>query len=165
MKFDLSSYEGTEAEKLFLKTAIKYKYEIIRKADPSEDMFQHWDFLIKNKDYEFKVDVKAHKHIYRNGPLLKDWFWIEWKNVRGSDGWINGMADLIAFQYNNYFYLYLRKSLENFARGNVNFNKIVYKSSEAKNCIYTRKDRNDQLSMIKITDLNSVCMPSTWIIS
>ena len=164
MIIDSSLIEGNSAAQLFVDTAKKYNYTIIRKASPSEDMFQHWDFLISNKEGKLKVDVKAHKHEYRNGPLLKDWFYIEWKNVRGENGWIDGMADLIAFQYNKYFYLFRRNSLQTFAKANTNFSKVATRSLDCKYCIYTRKDRKDQISMVKISDLVKIEYPSIWTI-
>lgn len=158
---DLSTFEGTEAEKLFVTTAAKYKVQVVRKATPSEDMNQHWDFLIRfvKNGNDFTVDVKAHKHKWRNGPLLDDYFWIEWKNVRGNPGWISGTADYIAFIYYNNIYFYERHNLEGTAREFVDFNKRVDKSSLALNCIYTRKDRKDEVSLISIPRLNKLTKP------
>jgi hypothetical protein len=163
---DLSIFEGSEAEKIFIKTATKNNFKIIRKATPSEDMNQHWDFLLQDKDkIQFTVDVKAHKHKYRNGPLLEECFWIEWKNVRGDKGWIYGIADYIAFIYFGSIYLYNRCELRDAATELVNFNKKVDKSSLALNCIYTRKNRKDQVSMISIPSLHYRVEPSAvWII-
>lgn len=159
---DISTFEGTEAEKLFINTALRKNHKIIRKATPSEDMNQHWDFLLSDKhglDMQFTVDVKAHKHKWRNGPLLENYFWIEWKNVRGDKGWIDGQADYIAFIYFNNIYFYKRKELREAAASLVNFNKLVDKSSLALNCIYTRKNRKDQVSMISIPDLHKKIKP------
>jgi hypothetical protein len=158
---DLSTFEGSEAEKLFVTTALKKNYSVIRKATPSEDMNQHWDFLLSNtKNSTLTVDVKAHKHKWRNGPLLENYYWIEWKNVHGNHGWIHGIADFIAFIYFNNIYLYDRNELLIASIKLVDFNKQVDKASLALNCIYTRKNREDQVSMISIHDLHKMLKPS-----
>jgi hypothetical protein len=160
---DISTFEGSEAEKLFVATALKKNHSVIRKATPSEDMNQHWDFLLSDRnglDLQFTVDVKAHKHKWRNGPLLENYYWVEWKNVRGNNGWLDGQADYIAFIYFNNIYFYNRKDLRDAAAKLVNFNKKVNKASLSLNCIYTRKDRKDQVSMISILDLHKITKPS-----
>jgi len=131
-------------------------------------MNQHWDFLLRfvKNGNDFTVDVKAHKHKWRNGPLLDDYFWIEWKNVRGNTGWISGTADYIAFIYYNNIHFYERCNLKDTARSFIDFNKHVDKSSLALNCIYTRRDRKDEVSLISISRLNKITKPVfSWTIS
>lgn len=160
MNKDISRFEGKKAEKIFLETAIREGVNFIRKATKEEDVKEHWDFLLKDyNNVKFLIDVKAHKHEYRNGPLLKDWYWIEWKNVNGDKGWIHGKADYIAFIYFDKIYIYNRCELRDAADDLIDKTKIVKKASLAQNCIYQRFGRKDQLSMIKITSLHSRISP------
>lgn len=163
MKHDISTYEGTQAEKLFLKTANEYNCKLIRKANPNEDKFEHWDFLLSKNEKQFTIDIKAHKHEYRNGPLLKYWFWFEFKNVKGNKGWLFGQADYIAFEYFGKFLLYNRKELAKIVVSLVDTKCLVKKPKEAKYKLYQRHGREDQVSLIKISDLPEP--KAKWIIS
>lgn len=153
---NISIIDGTAAEKKFILDAANNGWEIIRHADSSEDMFSHWDLLVKTPNGLKTVDVKAHKHIYRNGPLLPNWLWIEWLNVRGDKGWLRGEADYIAFEYFNTWLIYERESLCVLCELLVDFDRIASRASEADYCIYTRKNRKDQTSKVMISDLNNI---------
>lgn len=163
MIHDQSTAEGINAEETFLR-AIKRRFSFIRKANTEEDTRKHWDYLLSNNGVEFTVDVKAHKHKWRGGPLLENYYWIEWKNVWGNKGWIDGEADFIAFFYFDKIYFYNRCELRDRAREMVNFNKQATKASEAIHCVYTRPNRKDLTSMISIQGLHAMVEPACTII-
>ena len=63
MKNTKSYREGTEAEQEFIYLRGD---KFVRAADRNENINEHWDIL----DSEFgRVDVKAAKRKYRNGPV------------------------------------------------------------------------------------------------
>ncbi len=98
--------EGTEAEQEFIKLRGD---NFIRPATRDENIFEHWDVL----DEKFgKVDVKAAKRKYRNGPIDHTIWW-ELKTVKrpptnkSENGWgvPNGIDRYIAVRSPNAFYL------------------------------------------------------------
>jgi len=101
-----SMREGTEAEQEFI--ALRGE-NIVRKATRDEDIHEHWDVL----DKEFgRVDVKAAKRKYRNGPV-DDTIWWELVTVKrppqwkSKDGWgvPNSVDRYVAIKTHKYFYL------------------------------------------------------------
>ena len=69
MKMNSSFIEGTQSEKEFISLRGS---SFIRKATKAEDINEHWDVL----DKEFgRVDVKAAKRKYRNGPIDYTIWW------------------------------------------------------------------------------------------
>lgn len=145
--------EGREAENNFIVEAEKHDWTLVRKASMWEDVYSHWDYLFDTPEGRKFVDIKAHKHVYRNGPLLKDWFWIEWVNVRGNDGWIRGKSDYIAFNYFDEWYIYNTNILRTACELLVDFDKKASRATDADYAIYTRKDKEDQTSLVMISDL------------
>lgn len=168
MIFDDGSQKmGKEAENIFVKTALKNGWKFLRKASTQQDMEEHWDYeFLTTKNIAIKIDVKAHRDTFRNsGKKLKDFYIVEWVNVYGNKGWIEGDAHFIAYEYFGKFYFYKRDKLEQACRPMVNFNKWVKNTEESLYCIYQRKDRLDQISRIRISDLHKKLLPVlTWTI-
>ena len=81
--------KGEEAEKAFYQ---KFRRGIKRKSSDDEDMKEHWDYLMINKDGdERRVDVKSfnkREHILR----------VEIVNRNGDHGWVYGKSDYIAYR-------------------------------------------------------------------
>lgn len=158
-----SKIEGNNAEKNFIRVAERSGWQFLRKARRLEDMHQHWDALLLDEfNEEVKVDIKAHKHTKRNGPLLEGWFWIEWANVRGNDGWLCGLSDYIAFEYFDSWFIYDTPNLRARCEELVDFDKKATSAKDAEYKIYTRRDRKDQTSKIRISDLNEI-LTYSWI--
>lgn len=158
-----SKIEGNKAEKDFIRIAERNGWQFLRKARRLEDMHQHWDALFLDEfNEEVRVDIKAHKHTRRNGPLLEGWFWIEWVNVIGNDGWLCGSSDYIAFEYFDSWFIYDTPSLRARCEELVDFSKTVSHAGEAEYKIYTRKGRKDQTSKVRISDLNEL-LTYSWI--
>ena len=98
--------EGTEAEQEFI--ALRGSH-VVREANWNENVNEHWDVL----DKEFcRVDVKAAKRKYRNGPV-DNTIWWELKTVKrppnneSAKGWgvPNGIDRYIAIKTDEYFFL------------------------------------------------------------
>jgi len=98
--------EGTEAEQEFI--ALRGD-NVVREANWNENVNEHWDVL----DKEFgRVDVKAAKRKYRNGPV-DNTIWWELKTVKrppnneSAKGWgvPNDIDRYIAIKTDEYFFL------------------------------------------------------------
>ena len=98
--------EGSEAEQEFI--ALRGD-NVVREANWNENVNEHWDVL----DKEFgRVDVKAAKRKYRNGPV-DNTIWWELKTVKrppnneSAKGWgvPNGIDRYIAIKTDEYFFL------------------------------------------------------------
>ena len=75
-----SFIEGTQSEKDFINLRGS---SFIRKSTKDEDINEHWDIL----DKEFgRVDVKAAKRKYRNGPIDYTIWW-ELRTVKRPPHW------------------------------------------------------------------------------
>ena len=85
-----SGATGRMAEVRFVRAA-RNKGLLVTKSSHTEDIHQHIDYwLAMNADgNRWGVDVK--------GNNLPDEIWVEFKNVRGNDGWLYGGASIIAF--------------------------------------------------------------------
>lgn len=76
-----------------------------RKATPSEDAREHWDYLVQRSAQEApqRVEVKAEKKVKRSDREPSRVFtWLEWEGVprasgEPNGGWLRGRADWIAF--------------------------------------------------------------------
>ena len=62
---------------------MEQKGYIVEKTTAYDDMQRHIDFYVNDQS----VDVKGNRHL--------ECIWLELKNVRGKDGWLNGSATYI----------------------------------------------------------------------
>jgi hypothetical protein len=151
--FDL----GANAESSFVSAANKAGLAI-RKSD-AKDEFRHIDFYINlgtSKELEMSVEVKSRKKVKRSDSSVNDdLVWIEFKNVRGKRGWLYGAADLLAFERENDFLLVDRKLLARLCEKLCDLTKM---NVDVKMPLYTgyqRRNREDVLSLIKMSDIIS----------
>ena len=112
--FEESIIEGRESEEKFYQLA-QMRGFLVKPATGMEQ-FDHIDFHLTSEEDEgtmtAMVDVKSRKRIDRSDNDFNDeWVWIEFKNVRGKEGWIHGIADFIAFETEDSFILSYRKEL------------------------------------------------------
>ena len=143
---------GVYAENVFLEIAEREGYKVI-KSDTKDDMFKHIDFYLTKDDDRIAVDVKSRKKAGRNSSTFDDIYtWVEFKNVRGDKGWLYGEADKIAFERKEDFVLINRECLLNYCLETVQ-PVSVDSPQEATYKHYTRRNRNDLLSRIKIRKL------------
>ena len=61
-----------------------------KKSTDQEDMFDHVDFWHVRDGEKFGVDLKGNK--------CPDQLWVEFKNVNGDKGWIDGKAKWIVYE-------------------------------------------------------------------
>ena len=144
------------AEVRFVRAA-RNKGLLVKKATAKEDIHEHVDYwLAMNKDGKhWGVDVK--------GNNLPDEIWVEFKNVRGNDGWLYGGAIIIAFDMpeEGGFAIVDRDELAFFCEKHVRHEKVTNKK-EAYLKRYTRKDRMDEISILKLHDLKSLMSYRVW---
>jgi len=144
------------AEVRFIRAA-RNKGLLVTKSSHTEDIHQHIDYwLAMNHDgRKWGVDVK--------GNNLPDEIWVEFKNVRGNDGWLYGGATIIAFDMpeEGGFAIVDREELAFFCEKHVRDEKVT-KKSEAYLRKYTRKDRQDVISVLKLHDLKSLMSYRVW---
>ncbi len=111
-------------------------------------------------DREVAVDVKAFK---KPKGRNNGWVWIEVKNVRGQDGWINGESNFVAFEREKDFILIPRTQVLHLVNSKVRFDLgLVNSAHQAKYRVYQRKGRRDQIAQVKISDLLKLNNVSIW---
>tara|TARA_R110002126_G_scaffold2213_2_gene12678 strand:+ start:240 stop:800 length:561 start_codon:yes stop_codon:yes gene_type:complete len=115
------------------------------------------------------IDVKALKRKSRTGAKTEDFIWLEFKNNRGDKGWLYGQQDFIAFECIDHYLVVRREHLKDLAEELCSTNKSVATASDALYKGYTRRNRDDVISMIRRSDLlkiqytklNKICRTST----
>ena len=145
---------GQSAESLFAKSAIKHGWVVVPPSEES-NMDEHFDYIMSKDKKSLKVEVKSRKRRRRGDQDVQDeYVWVEIHGVRKNDqGWLYGNADLIAFEMTNSFRLIRRVDLAKLVGKLVDFNAMVEKPKDALYKLYSRRDRNDLLTMIKTDDL------------
>lgn len=118
---------------------------------------EHIDFLFWKDTKEFSVDVKALKKISRwDKEVNPDIIWVEFKNVRGNDGWLYGKATYIAFELVDEFIVVQTTDLAKLCEKLVDKKKRVSKAKDALYSLYTRKGQKDEISIIKLSDVQTL---------
>ena len=151
-----SNATGRCAEVRFVRAA-RNKGLLVTKSSHTEDIHEHIDYwLAMNTDgRRWGVDVK--------GNNLPDEIWVEFKNVKGNDGWLYGGATIIAFDMpeEGGFSIVDREELAFFCEKHVRDEKVTDKSN-AYLKRYTRKGREDVISILKLHDLKSLMSYRVW---
>tara|TARA_R100001510_G_C7511292_1_gene110823 strand:+ start:23 stop:538 length:516 start_codon:yes stop_codon:yes gene_type:complete len=128
-----------------------------KKSTDHEDMFDHVDYWHVRNGERFGVDLKGNKH--------PNQLWVEFKNVNGKEGWINGKAKWIVYDIPQMggFAGIERLKLRDWCIEHVD-PKHVKKPKDAYKKIYSRSDwakgngepQEDLITFIKIEDLKSI---------
>ena len=151
-----SNATGPMAEVRFVRAA-RNKGLLVTKAPAKQDMHEHVDYwLAMNHDgKKWGVDVK--------GNNLPDEVWVEFKNVRGDDGWLYGGATIIAFDMpeEGGFAIVDRDELAFFCEKHVRDEKVTDKK-HAYLRKYTRQGREDVISILKLHDLKGLMSYRVW---
>ena len=160
-----SILEGLTAEKEFSRLAKIRGF----KVEPATGMeqFDHIDFHLTSDEEDgimtAMVDVKSRKRISRsNKEFQDDLVWIEFKNVRGKDGWLYGIADFIAFEIEDNFILSFRKELVDWCESHIDTKTKVSNPEDALYFGYTRKGKQDLLSLIRMKDIENLPNTAIW---
>lgn len=141
---------GNEAEILFSDLVSAQKGWDIQPATQEED-YQHIDFWVTHPDgARFSVDVKARKRIGAGDQKRQDdQIWLELRNVKGDRGWLFSNVDVIAFEFEDAFFLVQRKVLADWVIENVDPDDTVDLAHQALCKVYSRKGRSDKLTLIQ----------------
>lgn len=149
---------GKLAEDLFQKFLINNRI-FFRKAT-QEEQFNHIDFIyLHDKTLNpCSVEIKYSKKINRTDmDVSPDYMWVEFKNVCGGKGWLFGNSDYTAFydKFKNKFIMVetarLRERCIELCNQGTTDNK-----SDALYKHYTREGRQDDISLVKIKDLEDI---------
>ena len=150
-----SNATGRCAEVRFVRAA-RNKGLLVTKSSHTEDIHEHIDYWLAIKDGgKWGVDVK--------GNNLPDQIWVEFKNVRGNPGWLYGGATIIAFDMpeEGGFSIVDRQELAFFCEKHVR-DELVSNKSDAYLKKYTRKDREDVISILKLHDIKNLVSYRVW---
>lgn len=151
-----SNATGRVAEVRFVRSA-RNKGLHVTKSSHTEDIHDHIDYWLamSSNGNRWGVDVK--------GNNLPDEIWCEFKNVRGNDGWMYGGATIIAFDMpeEGGFAIVDREELAFFCEEHVS-KEVVTDKQEAYLKRYTRKDREDVITILKLHDLKSLMSYRVW---
>ena len=144
---DYSKKIGDDTEDLFVSACTKLVYACT-KTNASTDIFDHIDFYIDRPSGRTSVDVKGKNTI--------DSIWVEFKNVRGKNGWLYGKAQYIAFDMPelNGFVMVGRNELKD--RCEQIIEKVFVSKNEAIRKLYTRDGRMDVIAQIQLNDINDL---------
>jgi hypothetical protein len=149
---------GQKAESRFASIAQRKGWKVFE-ASRTGNMEDHYDYEISKDDQHYRVDVKSRKRISRKTEDVQDnLIWVEFRTVRGTQGWLFGNADLIAFENRNGFRIVERKSLVRVINKLVKIHVKVNRPEDALYKVYTREGRPDEITLIKSSDL----MPILW---
>ncbi len=147
------SEKGHDAESLFISIAEKQGWKAV-KADRKQQLAHIDVFLTKENYPTHSLDIKAQKKIKRTDSDVNDeLIWVEFLNVAGNGGWLVGAAEYIAFERENDFIIVNRAALWKLCMEKVDQNARVTQSKHALYKIYQRKDRKDEISIIKFSDI------------
>jgi hypothetical protein len=150
-----SSSTGRVAEVRFVRAARK-KGLLVTKSSHTEDIHEHIDYWLAIKDGgRWGVDVKENN--------LPDEIWCEFKNVAGNPGWMYGGATIIAFDMpeEGGFAIVNREELAFFCEKHVS-NEFVKDKKYAYLKKYTRRDRLDVITILKLHDLKKLVSYRVW---
>ncbi len=150
-----SNATGRCAEVRFVRAA-RQKGLMVTKSTHTEDIHEHIDYwLALNGSRKWGVDVK--------GNNLPDEIWVEFKNVRGDTGWLYGGATIIAFDMpeEGGFAIVDRDELAFFCEKHVR-DEVVKDKREAYLRKYTRKDRKDVITILKLHDIKGLLSYRVW---
>jgi hypothetical protein len=157
-KFDKGgncSVQGSNAEKSFKDILISEGMSV-RDASIQEQI-SHVDFIVTFNNQITRYEVKSRKKINRNDNDSQDELvWIEIQNVRGDLGWLYGASDYIVFEREKDFIVVDREKLADFITLKCNLRKIARRASEALYIKYQRWGRNDCLTLIQNSDIESL---------
>ncbi len=150
-----SSSTGRVAEVRFVRAARK-KGLLVTKSSHTEDRHEHIDYwLAMDNESRWGVDVK--------GNNLPDEIWVEFKNVAGKRGWLYGGASIIAFDMpeEGGFSILDRHELALFCEKHVK-DEVVKDRKNAYLKKYTRRDRQDVISILKLNDIKTLKSYRVW---
>lgn len=151
-RYALELQRGKQAEICFKNIAENRGYDVTF-SSRQVDMKDHIDLFLKKNDKTFGIDVKARRKVSRHSDHYDDEHtWVEFKNVRGNQGWLYGKADKIAFERQFDFLIVDREELSKYCETKVS-TVFVDKASDALYKCYQRAGRQDVISRVNMDDI------------
>ena len=146
---------GADGERRFYDSCKSAKIDI-KKTPKKDDIHKHTDFLVNGRGF----DVKGLKKSQKQGNIL-----IELKNVQGKSGWCNNSGDpeWIAFDFGIFFLCVNNKDLYNLSIDVCDLKDKVKSIDKALYKGYTRRDRKDLMTVVKLSDV--LCNCDHWILT
>tara|TARA_B000000475_G_C15969701_1_gene436526 strand:- start:44 stop:529 length:486 start_codon:yes stop_codon:yes gene_type:complete len=140
-----------------------YSPEKIKRKEKNHKDVSHF-LKAKGKDGKpliLRFEVKPQKNKKRD----QDWLWIEFRNARGSPGWIHGQSHFIAFEREKDFIILNRKELLSWigSCGKIRYDlPFVGLAKLAKYRIYRRKGHKEEITQINLEDLSKLKSLQIW---
>ena len=143
-----SNKVGSDTENMFVQACEAFGYKC-EKTDTQTDIYLHIDYYINRTDGSAtSVDVKGGNYL--------NTIWVEFKNVCGSDGWVYGDAEFIAFDMPELFGFVMVKRKELVEHCEKIVEKVFVPKYQATRKLYQRAGRKDVISRLEITDLQEI---------
>lgn len=140
---DYSKNIGESSQNKYLASCLAANIEVTR-SNRKQDI-SHIDFFINGES----VDVKGLKKSHRQGLIL-----LELKNVIGRDGWCSASGPKwIAFDFGAFFIHVKTTDLLSLVSTKCDLTKKVDRAEDCLYKSYTRKQRQDLMTMIKLEDV------------
>ena len=140
-----------------------YSPQKIKRGEKRHKDVSHF-LTAKGKDGKpitIRFEVKPKKNKKRD----QDWLWIEFKNARGSPGWIHGQSHFIAFERENDFIILNRKEFLSWigSSGKIRYDlPFVGLAKLAKYRIYRRKGHKEEITQVEVNDLKKLKSFQIW---
>tara|TARA_R100001591_G_scaffold104152_1_gene111710 strand:+ start:3613 stop:4164 length:552 start_codon:yes stop_codon:yes gene_type:complete len=141
---------GQEAEDAF-GDLVRVKYPEVRRST-LEEQYRHIDWVCSAGS----IDVKALKSKNRGTAKDEDTIWVEFKNNVGAPGWLYGEQDFVAFEGLQDYVIVRTGALRRLAEKLCNTAELVDFAELALYKGYSRRNRDDLISMIKRSDLFTI---------
>jgi len=150
-----SNNDGKRAQNEFEIAAEAFGFHVVR-ANPNQDMFEHWDRMIIQNPFAEFVDVKAMKDVHTSG-----YTWIEHQNKFGNNGWLRGEElehpRAIAFENYNCFDFVDVRDLRKLIDEKVDFTKPILRNRVELSYMvyrqYCRDGNDDRLILTPYIDI------------
>lgn len=140
---------GSDGERRFYDSCKSSGFDI-KKTNAKKDIFNHTDFIVDGKSF----DVKGLKKSQKEGNIL-----LELKNVQGKSGWCNNTGDpqWVAFDFSVFFLCVNNENLYDLSLDICDLKDAVKKIDEALYKGYTRRNRKDLMTIVKLSDVLCNC--------
>ena len=122
--------------------AIGYSCE---KSDLNTDIYDHIDYFVTRLNGTTSVDVKGGNH--------PNTIWVEFKNVKGDNGWMYGKAEYIAFDMPELGGFVMVRTHELARLCEEIVEHVFVTKQEATRKYYQREGREDVISRLELPDI------------